>query len=257
MFKFFKKNRYGIALGTGGLKGFVHIGVLKALEELDIEITHIGGSSVGSLIGGIYAVHGNINKVEDIVLKYDRKKLLSLFSTDVGLLNGVFKGDNFLDELEKLVGNVKISDCLIPYVAVSVDLLTGEKIYHTTGLLKDAIRASCSIPYVFKPYELNGRVLVDGGLVESVPVQAVESIGAKKVLGINIQDFPREEGNINLKTLGRLIYRASMTHLAQRDVELADMSLNFNLEDMKALEIVDEPETLIEIGYKETKKLFG
>jgi NTE family protein len=256
MFNFLKKKKYGLALGAGGIKGFVHIGVIKALEELDIEITHIGGSSIGSLIGGMYAIWRDINKVEDTVLKYDRKKLFSLFSGDIGLLNGVFKGDSFIEELDNLVGNASISDCLIPYVAVSVDILTGEKIYHTTGLLKDAIRASCSLPFAFKPYELGGRVLVDGGLAESVPVLAIESIGAKRVLGVNIQNFPKEKTDINIKTLGRLVYRASMTHLAQRDMELADMGLTFNLEDMDILKMVDEPEKLIQMGYDETKKLF-
>jgi NTE family protein len=257
MFDFLFKKKYGLALGAGGAKGFVHIGVITALEKLDIEITHIGGSSVGSLIGGLYALWGDIEKVENIVLGYDRKKFFSMFSGDIGLAQGIFKGDSFIEELDNLVGNADISDCLQPYVAVSVDILTGEKIYHTTGLLKDAIRASCSLPFVFKPYEQNGRTLIDGGLAESVPVEATKSIGAKRVLGVNIQSLPQKGADINIKTLSRRVYRASMTHLARKDMKLADMGLSFDLEDFDIMEMVDEPEKLIRLGYNETMKLFS
>ncbi len=252
------KQRYGLALGSGGFKGFVHIGVIKALEELDIEVTHIGGSSIGSIVGGMYSLWGNIDKVEEVLLGYDKKKLLDMFSSDIGLLQGVFKGDSFIEELDKLVGNASISDCLTPFVAVSVDINTGEKIYHTSGLLKDAIRASCSIPFVFKPYEFNGRNLVDGGLAESVPVEATKSIGAKKVLGVNVQGFPQNiDDKLNLKTLSERAYRAAVYHLSQKDSALAEKSLLFNFIDMNSMDMVDNAEDLVQMGYKETKKMFS
>ena len=194
----FKQKKYGLALGSGGAKGFVHIGVIRALEDLDIKITHIGGSSVGSLIGGMYSLWGDIDKIENILLSYDKKALVKMFSYDVTLSKGVFKGKNFMKELDKYLGSTRIEDCPIPFVAVSVDIESGEKIYHTSGLLKDAIRASCSIPGVFTPYELNSQKLVDGGLVECVPVRAIEYIGAKKIIGVNIEGFPDRREKINL-----------------------------------------------------------
>ncbi|KUK77485.1 MAG: Uncharacterized protein XD93_0291 [candidate division WS6 bacterium 34_10] len=255
---FHSKQRYGLALGSGGFKGFVHIGVIKALEELDIEITHIGGSSIGSIVGGMYSLWGNIDRVEEILLSYDKKKLLDMFKGDIGFSQGVFKGDSFIEELDKIVGNASISDCLIPFVAVSVDINTGEKVYHTSGALKDAIRASCSLPYVFKPYELNGRNLVDGGLAESVPVEATKSIGARKVLGVNIQGLPLDtEEKLNLKTLSERAYRTAIYHLSVKDSDLAEKSLLFNLESMDAIDMVDNSKKLIEIGYKKTKKMFS
>jgi NTE family protein len=256
MFDSLFKKKYGLALGAGGAKGFVHIGVIKALEKLDIEITHIGGSSIGSLIGGMYALWADINKVEETVLNYDKKTLANLFKGDIGLLKGVFKGDAVLEEFEKIFEDTKISNCLIPFTAVSVDILTGQKIYHTSGLLTDAIRASCSIPLVFEPYELNGRYLVDGGLAECVPVEATQSIGAKKVIGVNIQGFPSKESKLNLKDLGVRTYRASMHHLAKRDTELADEKLYFDLSNYKSMELVDNAEEYIKLGYDETIKLF-
>jgi NTE family protein len=259
MFNLFQtKQRYGLALGSGGFKGFVHIGVIKALEELDVEITHIGGSSIGSIVGGMYALWGNIDRVEEMLLSYDKEKLLDMFKSDIGLLQGVFKGDSFIEELDKLIGNASFSDCLIPFVAVSVDINTGEKIYHSSGALKDAIRASCSLPFVFKPYELNGRNLVDGGLAENVPVEATKSIGAREVLGVNVQGFPiNNDEKLNLKSLSEKVYRVAIYHLSMKDSALADKALQFNLEDMGSMDMIDNPEDLIEMGYKETMKIFN
>jgi NTE family protein len=173
-------------------------------------------------------------------------------------LQGVFKGDSFIEELDKLIGNASFSDCLIPFVAVSVDINTGEKIYHTSGLLKDAIRASCSLPFVFKPYELNGRNLVDGGLAENVPIEATKSIGAKKVLGVNVQGFQiNNDDKLNLKSLSERVYRVAIYHLSMKDSALADKALQFNLEDMGSMDMIDNPEDLIEMGYKETMKIFN
>jgi NTE family protein len=256
MLNFFFKKKYGLALGAGGAKGLVHIGVIKALEELEIEITHIGGSSIGSLIGGMYALWGDINRVEETILSYDKKSLATLFRGDIGLVKGVFKGDAVLEELGQYLEDSRFSDCKIPFTAVSVDILTGEKIYHTKGLLKDAIRASCSIPLVFEPYELNGRYLVDGGLAECVPVEATKELGAKRVLGINVQGFPSKESKLNLKDLSLRTYRASMHHLAKRDIELADEKLYFDLSNYKPGELVDNAEENIKMGYDETIKLF-
>lgn len=254
MFDLVKTKRYGLALGAGGFKGFVHVGVIKALEELDIEITHIGGSSIGAIVGGMYALTKDIKKVEDFLLGYDKRKLANLFRKDIGLKNGLFKGDEIIDELHNFFGDSKIEDCLIPFVVVTVDVLSGEKIYYTSGTLKNILRASCSIPLVFEPYELNGRYLVDGGMAENVPVDAVKSIGARKTIGVNIQGFPMRNEKLNLKTLTLRSYRASMYHLARRDIALADVKLSFELEDYDAMELVENPEELINMGYEKTIK---
>jgi len=257
MFDFLFKKKFGLALGAGGAKGLVHIGVIKALEELNIKITHIGGSSIGSLVGGMYALWGDIKKVEDIVLKYDSKGINKLFRSDIGLSKGVFKGDAVLEELDKYIGSAEFSDCKIPFIAVSVDLLTGEKLYHTKGLLKDAIRASSSIPLVFQPYELNGKYLVDGCIAEAVPIEAVRSIGAKRVLGVNVLGVSKSKEKMNLKNLSNRIYQTSVYNIAKRDLEDADKSLSFNLSDVSINELVDNAEEYIKMGYDETKKLFN
>ena len=257
MFDFLKSNKYGLALGAGGAKGIVYIGVLKALEDLNINISHISGSSVGSLVGGMYALWGDSKKVQDTVLEYDKEKLIKMFRSDVGLSNGIFKGDSFIEELDNIFGNNKISDCKIPFIAVSVDILSGEKIYHNDGFLRDGIRASCSIPFVFKPYDLNGRYLVDGGLAENVPVEAIKSIGAKKVIGVDTQGFPDLKEKMNLKNLGSRIYRASMVLTAQRDMKLVDKRIHFELDDLSLEELLDNAKEYINLGYEETIKVLS
>ena len=259
MFNLFKgKEKYALALGSGGAKGFVHIGVIRALNELGIDITHIGGTSIGSLIGGMYALWGDIDKVEDVVLNYDMDKIFEMFRGDVGLRNGLLKGDSFMEELSSIFGNSSFSDCKTPFIAVSVNILDCEKVYHTSGLLKEAIRASCSMPLVFKPLELNSELLVDGGIAESVPVQAVKTIGARKVLGVNIQGaIVEREKKMNLANLSNRVYKTSLYHVAKKDLMMADKKLSFNLEGIPVKDLLDNRKEYIELGYKETIKLFS
>lgn len=259
MFEFLKsKERYALALGSGGAKGFVHIGVIKALNELGIEITHIGGTSIGSLIGSMYALWGDIDRVQEVVLNYDVKTILDMFSGDIGFKNGFLKGDAFMKEIENIIGNATFEECKIPFVAVSVDVLDCEKVYHTSGLLKEAIRASCSIPLVFQPLEINGRLLVDGGIAESVPVEALKKIGARKVFGVNIQGaIVEREKKMNVGNLSNRIYKTSLYHVAKKDLMMADKKLSFNLESIPVKDLIENREEYIELGYSETMKLFS
>lgn len=254
---FFKsQKKIALALGAGGFKGFTHIGVIKALEELDIKITHIGGSSIGSFVGGMYALWEDIDKVEKIMLSFDLKKLTGIFSKDISMNKGLFKGEKVLKTLETEVGNASIEDCIIPFVAVSVDIVTGEKIYFTSGPLKHAIRASGSLPVLFKPYEFKGKQLVDGGISEIVPVEATKKIGGKRTLGVSLQSFPTKKGTLSFSSLSRRIYRYSAPQLAKQNLSLAEEKLEFLLDDEKLIDIVKEPKKLIELGYKETMEMF-
>ena len=262
MFEFLKnlkgKERYGLALGSGGAKGFVHIGVIKALEELDIEITHLAGTSIGSLVGGLYALWGNISKVEDVFMSYDSKRLMDLLGGDIGLSSGILKGDAVLEEFDRYFGNANISDCIKPFVCVSVDILTGEKVYHTSGSLKSAVRASCSIPLVFRPLEQNGRFLVDGAIAESVPVEAIKSIGARRVIGVNIQGSPVvNDKKLNAGKISSNVYKTTLYHIAKKDTAQADKALAFNLSNISTKELVENRKDYIEMGYREAMSLFS
>jgi len=180
----FKKN-IGLALGGGSVKGLAHIGVLKVLEEKKYKIKCIAGTSSGSLVGGLYAFFQDAKKVENIFLEQDLKTLIRAFS-DIDIRKGVIKGGKVKDLIESYVGNVKIEDLGIKFVAVATDIIKGKKVVIDKGSLSNAIVASGSLPFLFKPTKLDGSLLLDGGLVEPVPVRTVKDMGCRKVLAVDL-----------------------------------------------------------------------
>jgi NTE family protein len=157
-----------LVLGSGGARGLAHIGVIKWLEENGYVIKSIAGSSMGALIGGIYA-NGKLDIYENWVRalrKHDVMFLLDFAYSRAGL----FSGDRIIKKLRDMLGDIRIEDLPISYTAVATDLDAGREFWITRGLLFDAIRASIAIPTVFTPVSYRGHVLVDGGLLNPVPV---------------------------------------------------------------------------------------
>ena len=182
---FLNRKNIGLALGSGGAKGLAHIGVLKVLEEKGYNIKYIAGTSVGALIGGLYAFYKDARKVESIILEQDLKSVIRALS-DIDIKRRVIKGEKAKELINSYIGEVKVEDLDIKFVAVSVNVLTGEKVVINHGLLSDAILASSSLPILFKPTELNGSLLLDGGLVEPVPVRTAREMGSRKVLAVDL-----------------------------------------------------------------------
>lgn len=257
MFDFLFKKRYGLALGAGSSKGIAHIGVIKALNDLNIEITHIGGTSAGSIVGGIYALTGDIRIVEEILNTYESDDFVKILGKDIGINKGIFKGNSLLGELEKHIGNAMIEDCKIPFVAVSTNMRDGKRVYHTTGLLKDAIRASCSMPFIFKPYELDGKILVDGGLSENIPVKAVKSIGAKKVIGVRLNGYDYDEDKLDITHLTNHVLLTTFYNYTIHDLEGAKKSIIFeNLDKYSNSERLEKKDEIISFAYDKTIAVF-
>jgi NTE family protein len=157
-----------LVLGSGGARGYAHIGVIQELEAQGFSIRSIAGSSMGALVGGIYAA-GKLELYTDWVRPLQRLDVLRLL--DWTLSGGGFiKGDRIIGVLRDLIGEVDIEDLPIPYTAVAVDLDAQREVWFSRGPLFDAIRASIAIPTVFRPYHYQGRLLVDGGLLNPLPV---------------------------------------------------------------------------------------
>lgn len=250
--------KYALALGSGGHKGFIHIGVIKALEELGIEITHISGSSVGSIIGGLYALFKDINRVEEIALRLDKEEINNIVSSYVNKFSLNGNKDPLLFFIESLVNDATFADCAIPFVSVSVDLNTGNKIFHRTGALKQAIRASCSVSYLFGAYEYENKFLIDGGYADAVPVDAVRSIGGDKVIGVCLESYSQENPNrrsfLNVQST---TYKATLYNIAKEDMRKADKKLFIDLEPVSVNDVLDNKKKYIELGYLQTIKAFG
>lgn len=157
-----------LVLGSGGARGYAHIGVIQELEAQGYSIRSIAGSSMGALVGGIYAA-GKLDLYADWVRPLQRLDVLRLL--DWTLSGGGFiKGDRIIGVLRDLIGDTDIEDLPIPYTAVAVDLDAQREVWFSRGPLFDAIRASIAIPTVFRPYHYQGRLLVDGGLLNPLPV---------------------------------------------------------------------------------------
>ncbi|RLD55529.1 MAG: patatin [Bacteroidetes bacterium] len=185
LMKHFKKKKVGLVLGSGGAKGLSHIGVIKFLEEMDVKIDFITGSSIGALIGGAYADGLSIKEIEDIALETDITSTAKLFSPGFGK-SGLVTGSKVQDFLTSILGNKNIEDLKIPFTAIATDIITGEEIRFNKGNLVEAIRASISIPIVFQPVIRNNIVLVDGGLVNPVPINVAREMGADFIIAVNI-----------------------------------------------------------------------
>jgi len=183
--------KVAVALSGGGALGLAHVGALKAMEEFGVKPSFLSGTSAGSIIGALYARGFAISEIEDIVLSIDRKKTFHLLSPSIPQ-GGLMDPKNFVTFMEDIVGkNTRIEDLEIPFVAVTVDFRNGNILYIDRGRLVDAIRASISIPGVFKPFEANDSLLVDGGLRENLPLGALKKFNYDTLLGVNVLKTPQ------------------------------------------------------------------
>jgi len=157
-----------LVLGSGGARGYAHIGVIEELEAHGFAIRSIAGSSMGALVGGIYAA-GKLKVYGDWARSLQRFDVLRLLDWTVSG-GGFIKGDRIIGVLRDLIGETNIEDLPIPYTAVAVDLDVQREVWFSHGPLFDAIRASIAIPTIFRPYHYQGRLLVDGGLLNPLPV---------------------------------------------------------------------------------------
>lgn len=174
----------GIALGGGVARGWAHIGVMKAIREAELPVRMMAGTSIGALVAGCYMA-GKLDELEDFATSLTQRKLLSFF--DLSLRgSGIIQGMKLAEEMDEHLGGVQIQDLNGTLVCVAVEITTGHEIWLSQGNLIDAIRASYALPGIFEPIELNGRVLVDGALVNPVPVSPCRAHESRVVVAVNL-----------------------------------------------------------------------
>ena len=162
------KKSVSLVLGSGGAKGLAHIGVIRWLEENNLQIASVSGSSIGALIGGIYAA-GKLDEFEQWVRAIKKADMVNLL--DIAWdRSGLIKGDKIITTLVELVGEQHIEELPIPFTAVATDIMGEREVWLSRGRLFDAIRASISLPMFFTPFELHGTTLIDGGVLNPVPI---------------------------------------------------------------------------------------
>ncbi len=286
--------KVALALSGGGALGLAHIGALKALKENGIRPSIISGTSAGSIIGAMVARGLPIDEIEDIALSIDLKKTLQLLSPSIPR-GGLMDPKNFVTFMENIVGrDTLIEDLAISFIAVTVDFRNGNILYLNKGRLVDAIRASISIPGVFKPLAANGSLLVDGGLRENLPLRALKKYPHDTLMGINVLKTPQlkfeglftgidvqknplhAEGDSFLERISSAIQIAKtnrlnhlprltyigyqsililLTELSNKEIQLTNPDLVLHL-NLSKLQIWEfwRAAEAIEIGYNESKK---
>ncbi len=178
-----------LVLGSGGARGLAHIGVIQWLEHHGFEVRSIAGTSMGALVGGIYAA-GRLPLYTRWVTALERKDVIRLLDFSFGR-NSLFKGERVIGELKVLIGNPEIGDLPLSFTAVATDMDSGKEVWLNSGPLFDAIRASMAIPTIFSPYTFQGMRLMDGGLVNPVPIAPTLADNTDLTIAVNLNAEPQ------------------------------------------------------------------
>jgi len=239
-----RKLKIGLALGSGGAKGLAHIGVIKALVENNIPIDFIAGSSIGALVGAYYAIYEDVDRLKKIALDVNWRTSLSLF--DPSLSGGFVKGAKVEGLIKNWFNGYSFDDLKIPLTAVATDLISGQEVDMNNGDLVKAVRASISVPLIFKPIKHNGYLLADGGLSNPLPDDIARKMGADIVISVNLDnkffDNKLDEDSLSISKTGARALNIIRYNFAQQSSRNGD--------------IIIEPEVK-EVGFVGWNKFFN
>ena len=241
------KFKIGLALSGGGTRGFAHIGVLKAFEEERIKFDCVAGTSAGSLIGAMYCANVGIDQMIEEAKRVSRKEIIGRFWINSDSANIAKVADRLL--LDKT-----FEELSTPFSAVAVDIVDGQEVVLNSGSVSKAISASCAVPAVFKPVEIDGMVLVDGGLLNNMPADVCRTMGAEIVIGVDLNHH-RGEGTTSRKLTNTLVAcwnivsKSTMYKgLLNSDLVIEPELLEFS---RTSLESIDQ---MVEEGYRAAKE---
>jgi NTE family protein len=177
------RGRIGIAFGSGAARGFAHVGVLRELAAAGIHPEVICGASAGALVGAVHAA-GRLDEFEDWARKLDRRGVLSLL--DVSFSGGALRGRRMIEQIASFLPKGDVEALPLPFAAVATDLETGREMWLRHGPIVDVLHATCAIPGVVSPVNFRGRWLIDGGVVNPVPISLCRALGADSVIAVNL-----------------------------------------------------------------------
>jgi NTE family protein len=200
--------RIALALGSGGARGYAHIGVINELQERGYDIVGVAGSSMGALVGGLHAA-GELDEFADWASSLTQRAVLRLL--DPSLTSpGVLRAEKILDAVRDIIGDVAIESLPIPYTSVATDLIAGKSVWLQRGPLDDAIRASIAIPGIFTPHVLDGRLLADGGILDPLPMAPLSAVNADLTIAVSLSGgdpavrLSESEPRVTTEWLGRM-----------------------------------------------------
>jgi len=246
-----RQPRVALVLGGGAVKGFAHVGVIRVLEQEKIPIHMIVGTSVGSLIGSIYASNPDAFQLEWLAYRVDKGDILdfSVVYSKMGPVQGI-KLENFLDQHVKAR---KIEDTRIPFYPIATDLNTGETIILEKGSLAKAVRASCAIPGIFVPVTFDNRTLVDGGVTDNVAADVARNKGADVIIAVSLQKDIR---NYQIDSVVDIIAQSlniMMREAGKPKLQCADVVIEPEIKDVSLFDF-SQKKVLIEEGIKAARR---
>jgi NTE family protein len=254
------RKKVGLALGSGGVRGLAHIGVVRTLVKHNIPIDYLSGASIGAWIGAHFALYQDIEKTASLTIDNKKEKFFALLEPTI--FDGIIKGEKVELLLNEWLDDNYFSDVKIPFKIAATDLISGNKVILSEGKLANTVRASMAVPGFFKPVILEGKALVDGGVSDPVPVDLVKELGAEVVIAVNL-DFSQEILNITPDQIG-LTNIASRTlkvmrhHLAQYSCYGADFIIEPQLQIYSSWRdyfINNNDQKIIDLAEEATEKI--
>lgn len=186
--------RAAVVLGSGGARGYAHVGALQVLEERGLEVVAIAGTSMGALVGGVAAA-GRLATYTEWALSLTQREVWRLLDFTVSSPGGAIRAERIIGKVGEILEGARIEDLPIPYTAVATDLAARREVWFQHGPLSHAIRASIAIPGVITPIVINGRTLVDGGLLNPLPIEPTTAVDAEITVAINLSGARSTTGN--------------------------------------------------------------
>lgn len=277
------KPKVGVVLSGGGAKGLAHIGVLKVLEEAGVEVSYIGGTSMGAIVGGLYAAGYSAKQLDSIFTTLDADAMLGDFTPrdsknffekrndeiyaltlpfdkfKIGFPKAFSKGLYNYNTINRLTDNVRhirnFNDLPIPFVCIATDIETGKEVVLRNGVLSDAILASAAFPSLYTPVEIGDRLLIDGGVTNNYPIEEVKAMGADIIIGVDVQDPLRTRDKINGATGVLLqINNYQMIQKMEKKSKETDIYIKPDISGFTVISF-DEGGSIIEKGEEAARKI--
>ena len=243
-----------LVLSSGGARGLAHIGAIEELEAQGYHITSIAGCSMGALIGGVYAA-GKLPEFREWMKTVTRKKMLEL--TDFSLsLNHIVKGTRIIEAIMEFVPDTPIEQLPIPYCCVATDWKAGREVVFTSGSLFEAIRASISLPTFYEPVQKDGMILIDGGVLNPIPLNRVKRTKGDILVGVDVSGHDYKAETINHFNYYTMLSRTSSLMIRQNSILMAklmkpDMLVDIQMSRYGSFDY-DKSEKLIAVGRLKT-----
>jgi NTE family protein len=245
-----QNKKVGLALGGGVVLGAAHVGVLQAIHEMDIRVDFVTGTSIGAFVAALYAFGKPWYDIEAIALDLEWVDMASLALSQYGLLSNQKLGEI----VRNIIGDVLFSDAEIPLGMVASNVVTGERVRLTGGNVAESVMASSCIPGIFKPVNIDGEMMIDGGLLENVPIMLAKEMGAKTIIAVDLFTASHSHhAPDNLVDLLLNTYYSAMINAARPYNEFADVVITPDLSDFNLLG-TDQIPAIIQTGYLAAKE---